>query len=106
MNDYFGFAWKNARRIVIMVIGGTIILIGVAGMLLPVIPGFPLVPIGLAVLATEFVWAKLWLTTIKKKSQQVWDGVTGKTHAPPPGSPQGTVEQSNAKIGPDGPMEG
>lgn len=77
MNGYVEFAWKNARRVVVSVIGGTIILLGVIGILLPVLPGFIFFPLGLAVLATEFVWAKRWLGQVKKKSRQFMNSVTG-----------------------------
>lgn len=87
MNGYVEMAWKHARRVVVAVIGGTIILLGIVGIMLPILPGFVLIPIGLAVLATEFLWAKRWLKQVKQKSQQAWDGVTGKSHAPaPPGA--------------------
>lgn len=84
MNDYFEYAWKHARRVVVAVIGGTIILLGIVGMMVPIMPGFVFIPIGLAVLATEFLWAKRWLKQVKQKSQQAWDGVTGKSNTPVP----------------------
>jgi tellurite resistance protein TerC len=45
------------RKIVIGVIGTTILLIGVALIVLPG-PAFVVIPIGLGVLASEFVWAR------------------------------------------------
>ena len=48
------------RRVIIGVIGGTVLLIGVALMVLPG-PAFVVIPLGLAILATEFVWARRWL---------------------------------------------
>jgi tellurite resistance protein TerC len=45
------------RKIVIGVIGTTILLIGVALIVLPG-PAFVVIPIGLAILASEFVWAR------------------------------------------------
>jgi len=48
------------RRVIIGVIGGTVLLIGVALMVLPG-PAFMVVPLGLAILATEFMWARRWL---------------------------------------------
>jgi len=46
-----------ARKIVIGVIGTTILLIGVALIILPG-PAFVVIPMGLAILASEFVWAR------------------------------------------------
>ena len=48
------------RRWVIGVIGGTILLIGLALVFLPG-PAFVVIPVGLAVLATEFAWARRYL---------------------------------------------
>ena len=48
------------RRVVVGVVGGTILLIGVALVFLPG-PALIVIPIGLAVLASEFAWARRWL---------------------------------------------
>ena len=45
------------RKVVIGVIGTTILLIGVALIVLPG-PAFIVIPIGLGILASEFVWAR------------------------------------------------
>ena len=45
------------RKIVIAVIGTTVVLIGVALIILPG-PAFIVIPIGLAILASEFIWAR------------------------------------------------
>lgn len=48
------------RKILVTVVGGTILVFGLALLVLPG-PAFVVIPIGLAVLATEFVWARRWL---------------------------------------------
>jgi tellurite resistance protein TerC len=55
-----------ARKIVIGVIGGTIVLIGIAMIFLPG-PGSVVIPIGLLVLASEFAWAR-WLLRRGKRA--------------------------------------
>jgi tellurite resistance protein TerC len=45
------------RRIVVAVIGGTILLIGIALIVLPG-PAFVVIPLGLVILASEFAWAR------------------------------------------------
>lgn len=45
------------RKLIIAIIGGTVLLIGVALIVLPG-PAFIVIPIGLAILATEFAWAR------------------------------------------------
>lgn len=49
------FTWL--RRAVVAVIGFTVLLIGIAMVVLPG-PAVVVIPLGLAILATEFVWAK------------------------------------------------
>ncbi len=51
------FALKHTKRLIVGVIGVTIILIGIALLALPG-PGLIVIIVGLAVLASEFVWAK------------------------------------------------
>jgi tellurite resistance protein TerC len=45
------------KKIVIGIVGGTVLLIGLALLVLPG-PGLPLIAAGIAILATEFLWAK------------------------------------------------
>jgi tellurite resistance protein TerC len=56
---------RVAKRIVVGVIGGTVTLIGIALIVLPG-PAFIVIPIGLSILATEFLWAKRWLQKARK----------------------------------------
>jgi tellurite resistance protein TerC len=51
---------RFAKRIVVAVVGGTVTLIGIALIVLPG-PAFVVIPIGLSILATEFVWARRFL---------------------------------------------
>ena len=52
------------RRVIVAVIGFTVILIGVAMIVLPG-PAIVVIPLGLAILATEFVWARRVLKKAK-----------------------------------------
>jgi Putative transmembrane protein (PGPGW) len=67
------------RRVIIAVIGGTIILIGLAMIVLPG-PAIVVIPLGLAVLATEFIWARLWLRRARRIFKQARDRVTGSSN--------------------------
>jgi uncharacterized protein (TIGR02611 family) len=60
---------RQARRVVILVVGSTVMLIGVALLVLPG-PAFVVIPLGLAILATEFAWARRWLRHIKKTAEK------------------------------------
>ena len=57
-------SYKWARRIVVAVIGGTILLGGIVMMVTPG-PGVVVILLGLAILAVEFAWAKHWLDKVK-----------------------------------------
>ena len=48
---------KPLRRIIVGVIGGTIVLIGILLLVLPG-PAFIVIPLGLLILGTEFAWAR------------------------------------------------
>ena len=48
---------KLVRRIVIAVVGGTVLLIGIVMIVLP-LPSILVIPAGLAILAIEFAWAR------------------------------------------------
>lgn len=54
------------RRIVIAVVGFTVLFIGIALIVLPG-PAFLIIPLGLGILATEFVWARRLLQKVKEK---------------------------------------
>ncbi len=58
--------YRHAKRLTILVIGITIIGIGVAMIVLPG-PAIVVIPLGLLILATEFVWAQHVLNKIKER---------------------------------------
>jgi tellurite resistance protein TerC len=66
--------YRAARRLVITIVGGTVLLIGVAMLVLPG-PAMVVIPIGLAILGIEFAWARRFLGTIKEKGSQAFDGI-------------------------------
>lgn len=61
--------YKTARRIVIIVVGGTLLIIG-AIMLLTPGPGVLGIAAGLGILGLEFAWARRWLAEVKRRSSQ------------------------------------
>ncbi len=65
-----GLAYRQARRLVISLIGGTLLLIGAALLLTPG-PGIVVIGLGLGVLAVEFTWARRWLNRLKTEAQTV-----------------------------------
>lgn len=57
-------SYTFARRVVIGVIGGTVLVGGIIMILTPG-PGLAAIVLGLAILAVEFAWAKLWLAKVR-----------------------------------------
>jgi len=55
---------QQAKRIARIVIGFTVLLVGLAMIVLPG-PAIVVIPAGLAILATEFLWARKLLERIK-----------------------------------------
>jgi tellurite resistance protein TerC len=66
MNGIVITTLKQAKRVVVIVVGFTVLLAGVAMIVLPG-PAFIVIPLGLAILATEFVWARNLLKKVKEK---------------------------------------
>lgn len=62
--------WRQARKLVVFVIGMTVLLIGIVMIIGPG-PATIVIPIGLAILATEFVWAKRLLDYAKRRVQEL-----------------------------------
>ena len=78
--------YRWARRIAISVVGGTVLAIGVAMIVLPG-PAFVVIPLGLAILGAEYAWARRWLRKVKSRTAAIVARVrnTGKkTESSPP----------------------
>lgn len=58
---------QQAKRIIKIVIGFTLLITGLAMVVLPG-PAILVIPAGLAILATEFVWAKRLLGRMKNRN--------------------------------------
>ena len=61
----FHLTYKAARRVVIGIVGMTIVLIGVVMIVTPG-PALVFIPIGLAILSIEFTWARVWLKRVRE----------------------------------------
>ena len=70
---------KVARRVIVSVVGATVLLIGIALLVLPG-PAFIVIPLGLAILATEYAWARRWLKKVRQIASNV---VSSRKHMPP-----------------------
>jgi len=77
MTPFILKSFKQAKRLIVAVIGFTILLIGVAMVVLPG-PAFIVIPVGLGILATEFVWARRVLEKVKDKVNNIKDKLNNK----------------------------
>lgn len=62
--------YRQAKRLVILLVGGTVLAVGLAMILLPG-PAVLVIPLGLAILAVEFAWARRWLVRMHEKAQSL-----------------------------------
>ena len=72
--------FKPIRQLIIFVLGMSVLVVGIAMIILPG-PAMIVIPTGLAILATEFVWAQRWLKYLKRRAREVADWTTGSTVA-------------------------
>jgi uncharacterized protein (TIGR02611 family) len=64
---------KVVKRVIVSVVGVTVLLIGIALLILPG-PAFVVIPVGLAILATEYAWARRWLKKVRRMASDVVSG--------------------------------
>jgi len=70
------FTYKTGRRIIVTVVGTSVLLLGIIMIVTPG-PAVVVIPIGLAILAIEFVWARHWL----KKLREMISRRTAENHS-------------------------
>ena len=76
------FLMKNGKRIAVSVLGLVLVLAGLVMLVLPG-PGVLLLIAGLAVLATEYVWAQRMLNYAKQKAEQAKNAVLRRNQDEP-----------------------
>ena len=59
------FTYKAARRVVVGVVGATVLVLGLVMVVTPG-PALIVIPVGLAILSLEFAWARLWLKRLRQ----------------------------------------
>jgi tellurite resistance protein TerC len=82
--------YRTARRIAITIIGATVVLLGVAMLVLPG-PGILTIILGLMLLGVEFAFARRWLARIKTTTRKAADRVRSRVRREDaPATPQGS----------------
>jgi uncharacterized protein (TIGR02611 family) len=64
INNTVNEAIRHTKRVIITVVGFTVLSIGIAMIVLPG-PAIVVIPLGLSILAVEFVWARNLLHRVK-----------------------------------------
>ncbi len=59
------------KRILVLIVGWGFILVGIAGLFLPIIQGILCILIGLIILSSEYVWAHRLLQKLKSKFPKI-----------------------------------
>lgn len=81
--------WRTMRRLFILVIGLTVLLIGIVMIVTPG-PSVLVIPLGLAILGIEFAWARRWLAKFKSYIPKK----KAKPATPPPQPAPSSTESS------------
>lgn len=76
MSPVLKVTYRWARRCAVALVGGTVVLIGIAMIVFPG-PAIIVIPAGLAILGLEFAWAKQWLEKIRATGDQVMSSASG-----------------------------
>ncbi|HEU4480010.1 MAG TPA: PGPGW domain-containing protein [Pyrinomonadaceae bacterium] len=93
LRRWFG-DYTRLRKLVVGVLGVSIVIIGAAMLLLPG-PAVIVIPAGLALLATEFAWARRLLRRVKKKINAVYAGDSRNKSVPGEHRSNETQERKN-----------
>lgn len=64
----YDWSLKKLKRLIVAVIGFTILAIGIAMIVLPG-PAIVIIPLALGILATEFAWARRLLHIVRERIQ-------------------------------------
>jgi len=73
--EVLDFILRSTKRVVVLVLGLALVAAGLAMLVLPG-PGIVVVILGLAVLASEFVWAERMLAVAKTQATKAKDKAT------------------------------
>ncbi|HEY7660434.1 MAG TPA: PGPGW domain-containing protein [Actinomycetota bacterium] len=75
------FIGRNGKRIAVSIVGFALVVIGLLMLVLPG-PGILVIIAGLAILATEYVWAQRALNYAKQKAEQAKNKVLRRKEPP------------------------
>ena len=77
MGEMINHVLRHTKRLIVFVTGSTVLLFGIVLVFIPG-PAIIVIPIGLAILATEFVWARALLKHVKEKAKHAHKMIIGR----------------------------
>jgi uncharacterized protein (TIGR02611 family) len=89
---------RHGRRVAVTVVGSVVVLAGLVMCVLPG-PGILTVAAGLAILATEYEWARRLLHKVRQSARDTYERATGKRHSgsgAPDKGPAGSESDTDA----------
>ncbi len=70
LTDLYRVTTRTVWRVFILIAGSTLLLLGAALLVLPG-PGLLTLAVGLAVLGTQFVWARVWYARVRALAEEL-----------------------------------
>lgn len=70
-------SFVQARRLIVLLVGLSVLLVGLAMIVLPG-PAFIVIPAGLAILATEFIWARRLLKRLRSELENAGTAIRNR----------------------------
>jgi uncharacterized membrane protein YbaN (DUF454 family) len=71
--------FRSKTKLPVLILGWILLLVGVLGLLLPLLPGIPPLIAGLVILSREYDWARRvlariqrWLPAISEQARRIW----------------------------------
>jgi uncharacterized membrane protein YbaN (DUF454 family) len=61
----------HAKRVLVLIMGWGFILLGIAGLFLPILQGVLFLLIGLMILSSEYIWAHHLLTRLRERFPKI-----------------------------------
>lgn len=96
-------SYRQVRRIAIILIGSSVLLMGIAMLLLPG-PAFIVIPIGLSILGAELLWARRALRAARHQAHRLAD-VVGLGNYVPDSAPEEPLPPETPNPDPDDPSK-
>ncbi len=62
---------RHAKRVLILMIGWSFILLGIVGLFLPILQGMLFILIGLIILSSEYIWAHHLLSKLRGRFPKI-----------------------------------